>query len=93
MHRYAWLIWLLLLCVVSGCPVTQSQDTPVDYQYLKDQVTDSGYYLYASLQDVEDNNEAIRLSSLITASYGNASCYNCLGLDKIKQIANILDIK
>ncbi len=46
MHRYAPLIWILLLCVVSGCPVTQSQDTPVDYQYLKDQVTDSGYYLY-----------------------------------------------
>ena len=46
MHRYACLIWLLLLCVVSGCPVLQSQDTPVGYKYLKDQVTDSGYYLY-----------------------------------------------
>ncbi len=46
MRRCVWLVLLLLLGVVAGCPVTQSQDTPVDYKYLKDQVTDSGYYLY-----------------------------------------------
>lgn len=33
-------------CLLTGCPVTQSQDTPVDYQSVEEPVTGSEYYLY-----------------------------------------------
>lgn len=57
-----------------------------------DEGYNSGYYLYASYKDVEDHKEAMRLSSLISASYRHASCYSILGLDKVKKIADILEI-
>lgn len=40
------LLVLATLGLLVGCPVTQSQDTPVDYQWLDEQVTGAGYYLY-----------------------------------------------
>ncbi len=45
--RYSvWLVLPLLMVFAPGCPITQSQDTPVDHQVLRDQITNTKYYLY-----------------------------------------------
>ncbi len=41
-----WLLLLPPLGLLVGCPVTQSQDTPVDYQRVDEKVTGASYYLY-----------------------------------------------
>ncbi|MCD4825864.1 MAG: prolyl oligopeptidase family serine peptidase [Phycisphaerae bacterium] len=47
MYRKAvWLLCLMSLGVVGGCPITQSQDTPVPHKYEVNQLTDKGYYIY-----------------------------------------------
>lgn len=43
-RRSAWLFLPMLF--VCGCPIPQSQDTPVKHQALRDQVTNTKYYLY-----------------------------------------------
>lgn len=44
-RRFLRLLPLLALCF-AGCPITQPQDTPVPHQVLRDQVTNTKYYLY-----------------------------------------------
>lgn len=41
-----WVLLPLLAMFAAGCPITQSQDTPVKHQVLRDQITNTKYYLY-----------------------------------------------
>ncbi|MBN1554294.1 MAG: prolyl oligopeptidase family serine peptidase, partial [Phycisphaerae bacterium] len=46
MRHYVWILLPLMAVLVCGCPITQSQDTPVKHKALRDQITNTKYYLY-----------------------------------------------